>query len=133
MILCSVREKLDAWLTQHEVDVCRLFAVYFLTGAAMGVVSNIVQFSYTCAYGVGFTFKLDFVVSFIFGVAFWLHKSWVRTVTLVFTWMIVLLFFVGIPLILLFALFGVPGSTTYTIAGMTLQGQGLPLWLHIML
>ena len=102
----QLRASLDALLYKHEIDVCRLFSVFFYCYAVSSI----------C------TINLSFILYLFMGYAFWTHTSWPRTVTIGLSWLSIFVSFVVLPAVFLVS----KKNPTWTIGGMKIQDP--PTW-----
>ena len=123
-LLRDLRASLDAWLFKREIDVCRLFAAWFISLTAALLCGMVFELFFD-----KFILRLDIVLYFFMWGAFCFHKSWPRTLTLIFTWVgmgVMLVMFVVVG----YNIFTLMPSGTWMVG--TLEMEDPPAWFLYM-
>ena len=119
-VILRFRERLDAWLHQNEVDVCRLFAVFYFCCAVGGLYAMVESF----AYG-RLSLNLTVVFWFFMGSSFKNRKPW-RKLAIGLSWFGVVACTLLVPMVHIFG-----SSGDWTVGHIKMEEP--PAWLHVML
>jgi len=124
----------DRFLRRHEVDVGKSLAVLFFAGAVIAFYTMAVQLiasiqipfvSNGPIFGITFDFGAPLYI--ILGIGLWRHKSWSRTLLLVFGWLSAAIF----TLMLLAIPFIGTAHVTFKIGSEAIKNP--PVWKAIVL
>ena len=119
---------IDRFLRKHEVDVGRSLAVLFFAGAVMAfytmagqvIASTRIPFDSNGPI-FGITLNFGAPIYIILGLGLWRHKSWSRTLLLVFVWLAA-----GVLTLMLLAIpFTEPGRVKLVIGSQTIRNPSV--------